>query len=851
MALVPNIFPTLPDPSGRRLAIVGEAPGADEELHGTPFIGSSGKLLRLVLAHSGVNPNACFIGNVCQHRPPDNDISNFAWDGHEIQSGLDVLATDLARFQPKCVLVLGRSAFRAFNPEKCYPVKTTKDNPDGIRIPLSDWRGSPFVSTFGGYKCVSSFHPAYIQRTFGDIVYLRSDVARAVRHSASPTLVLAQRTGILRPSLSDVLSFLSNLRSTRQPAAFDIEGYTDHVGVTMLSIAPTPTSGIVIPFYVEGRNYWTEDEEVEIWRALSEYLADPDCPKIAHNAFYETLVLGWRHRCVINGIVSDTMMKHWEIYNELEKSLGVCVSLWIEEPYYKDERESSGDVKLNYNFKDSACTKGVDEAIEPCLQRLAGPREHFQFNVALINPFTYIHLRGTRFDAVRAAAHVAKAEAEHDSIIAKLDSAVGDELEAAGYSRPFNAKSTDHKEWLLYDHLQLAPYKRYGRTTKEEVLHRFYKKTKDDKIRWLIQAVSLRTRISDLQKFKPNEDGRVRTSYDLLADTGRSKSRSSSITEHVGFVKSGANKGKPVYAEYGTNLQAVTKPIRDVFVVDSDDYLFWQADLEGADAWTVACDLAARGDPRMLNDLKHKVKPSKLLLAMLQEIEAGRDPGIIARLPSEEAKAVCDAIIVPDGTLADGRPADWKYTSMKRVQHGTNYLAQPETISTTVFKDSDGQIDVSPLEVDRYQRLYLLRYNIDLRKQYVVEQLSKDGYLRTAAGVWRRFNAIRSPHFIEDDIIRQAMASEPQTNTTYLTNLALLHLWRDPLNRRKTGALFIEPLLQIHDALAGQFPRRLRDFARERIRAYFNNPLRINGIEVVIPADIRVGKSWGDCKEPI
>ncbi len=137
----------------------------------------------------------------------------------------------------------------------------------------------------------------------------------------------------------------------------------------------------------------------------------------------------------------------------------------------------------------------------------------------------------------------------------------------------------------------------------------------------------MRTRISDLQKFKPNEDGRVRTSYDLLADTARSKSRASVITEHVGFVKSGENKGKPVYAKFGTNLQAVTKPIRDTFIPDSPDFLFWQADLEGADAWTVACDLAARGDERMLKrllayneeDIVNLQRVAKLLVAKAEK----------------------------------------------------------------------------------------------------------------------------------------------------------------------------------------------------------------------------------------
>ena len=863
MPIVPNKFPSIVDYQGRRLAIVGESPGKDEEDHKRetptgyiddpqPFVGASGRLLRMVLAQAGITPEACFFGNICQHRPPDNDITQFDWNGPEIQAGISRLKSDLDQFKPNCVLSLGRTAFRLFNPERCYPCKVTKDNPDGIKIPIFDWRGSPFVSSWNGTKVIPSIHPAYVLRVAADIAYFRADIARAVRHSSSPTLNLPVRSGILRPTLQDVVEFLTDLVSTRRPAAFDIEGYTDGIGVTMLSICPTPTSGIVIPFYVDGRNYWNEEEEAIVWGLLSQWLASPHCPKIAHNAFYETLVLAWRHNIVIDGIVGDTMMKHWEIYNELEKSLGVCTSIWIEEPYYKDERESSGDRKLHYNFKDSACTKGIDESMEGPLNERPGPAAHYAFNVALIPPYTYMHLRGCRFDGVRAAAHLKKATDEHDSLIAKIDGAVGPALEAAGYERPFNVKSVDHKEWFLYDHLQLEPYKRYGRTTKEEILHRFYKKTKNETLQQIIQAVALRTRMSDIEKLTPNADGRIRTSYDLVSTvTARLNSRESSITEHVGFVKSGPRKGAPVYAEFGTNLQNVTKPIRDVFITDGPDYLMFQADLEGADAWTVAADLSAKGDPRMLDDLLAGVKPSKLLLRMLEEIEAGRDPSLIARMDSVAAKAECDKIIVPEGTLDDGRPADWKYTCMKRVQHGSNYLGQEETIAATIFKDSDGRIDVPPFQIAQYQRLYFLRYNIDSRKEYIRETLQRTGRLQTAAGVNRKFFGIRNPRMIDDDIIRQAMASEPQTNTTYATNLALRRMWNDPSNRRKSGALFIEPLLQIHDALAGQFPVRLRDFARSKLREWFDNELVINGIKVRIPVDIKVGPSWGDCKQKI
>lgn len=844
MTIVPNCFPSIPDIQGRKLAIVGEAPGSDEVLGGQPFIGPSGKLLRLVLEHSGITTQSVFFGNICQHQPPDNAIENFAWDSPEITSGIAQLEQDLAHFAPNCILALGRTAFRYFHPAKCYQGKPNKGNPTGYVIPIQDWRGSVFVGT-GGYKTVAAFHPAYILRAFNDIPYFRSDVARAVRHSAFRDLRATERTGLLRPALADVLSFLQRLRANHTPASFDIEGYSDALGVTMLSICDTPTSGIVVPFWLDGTPYWSEDEEAIVWAALSGWLADPLAPKKGHNLLYETSVLGWRHSCVIDGIVSDTMFKHWEVFNELEKSLAVATSIWIEEPYYKDEREAgSSDVKLNYNFKDSACTEEIDRAIEPVLQRTPAAYDHFKLNVALIHPYTYTHLRGCKFDSARAAEHKRAAEVVLDELNEKINLVTRPVL-----GKDFNVKSVPDKQWLLYDFLGHTPYKRYGTSTKEEILHRFYNKRKDEVLRNVIQAVGLRTRISDIEKLTPHPDGRIRTSYGVVdTATGRLNSRESSITEIIGVTKDNRYER----AEFGTNLQNVTKALRDAFIPDNPDMLFWQADLAGADAWTVAADLAALGAPHMLEDLRAGVKPSKLLLRMLDELEAGRDPSVLARLSSTDARIEADKVIVPEGLLPDGRPADWKYTSMKRVQHGTNYDGQAETISATIFKDSDGAIDVPPREIEKYQYLYRLRYHTALRSQWMSGHLvSTGGVLETACGIRRRFYGIRNPRTIDADVVRAALASEPQAITTNRTNVALLNLWNDVDNRRRTGALFVEPLLQIHDALAGQFPTRLRSFARDKIKLWFNNPIKIHGVEVTIPVDIKVGSSWGTCKETI
>src|SRR5437879_4795543 len=76
---VPNVQPRITNVS-YKLAIIGEAPGEEEVAQGVPFVGYSGRELERFLSRFRVLRDACFIGNVCQHRPAANKIANFDWN---------------------------------------------------------------------------------------------------------------------------------------------------------------------------------------------------------------------------------------------------------------------------------------------------------------------------------------------------------------------------------------------------------------------------------------------------------------------------------------------------------------------------------------------------------------------------------------------------------------------------------------------------------------------------------------------------------------------------------------------------------------------------------------------------
>src|ERR1035437_2359208 len=145
---------------------------------GAPFVGASGRLLRSVLSQCGIAFDQCFVGNVCQIRPPGNEIDSFPRDSNEIQGGITSLRQDLSAFGPNAILALGASALRVFAPSLGVSKK------DEFHVPIGNYRGSILLDehttdSSRPFKIIASFHPSYILRCISDVPLFTFDVARA------------------------------------------------------------------------------------------------------------------------------------------------------------------------------------------------------------------------------------------------------------------------------------------------------------------------------------------------------------------------------------------------------------------------------------------------------------------------------------------------------------------------------------------------------------------------------------------------------------------------------------------------------------------------------------------------
>ena len=106
-----NLVPGEGNPDAA-IVVVGEAPGANEDKQGRPFVGQAGKALGKLLAAAGLEREDVFITNVVKGRPPGNRDPK----ADEVAHHLPWLEQQLALIAPRVVIPLGRHALAHFAP---------------------------------------------------------------------------------------------------------------------------------------------------------------------------------------------------------------------------------------------------------------------------------------------------------------------------------------------------------------------------------------------------------------------------------------------------------------------------------------------------------------------------------------------------------------------------------------------------------------------------------------------------------------------------------------------------------------------------------------------------------------
>ena len=130
-----------------KIMIIGEAPGANEDEEGLPFVGRAGALLDKMLAAIGLDRKKVYISNIINYRPPDNRRPT----DEEIKRYLPFINKHIEIISPKILVLLGSTAMNAII---------------GNEVVISKMRGKWIEKKFGDCKTsvIITFHPAFLMR---------------------------------------------------------------------------------------------------------------------------------------------------------------------------------------------------------------------------------------------------------------------------------------------------------------------------------------------------------------------------------------------------------------------------------------------------------------------------------------------------------------------------------------------------------------------------------------------------------------------------------------------------------------------------------------------------------------
>lgn len=451
------------------------------------------------------------------------------------------------------------------------------------------------------------------------------------------------------------------------------------------------------------------------------------------------------------------------------------------------------DMEQIYNGVDVLATR---QCLDGMLGQL-GPETQatYDFSRALQGPVLEMSLRGILVDQHRKAQVIDEFYDQIDVLERSLSRIV---LEGVGMPG-FNWRSPKDLQALFYGRLGIPEIRFKGRVTTDraarEKLHAYMIARP---IVAHLNAISELAKKITVLRTEIDNDGRIRTTYNIAGtDTGRFSSS---------------------YSAFGTggNLQNIEESLRSIFISDPG-YKFAKCDAKSGESFIVgAIEWNLFDDPRYLD-----------------ACDTGDPHTAAARLCWP--KMPWTGNLKLDKKLADNSAAPFyrHHTHRqvtKKLGHASNYGGMPPTIASQTGL---------PLDlVAAFQPVYFAAFPSHQEWQHwVAQQIATRGFITNLTERKRWFWGRRT----DPDVVRAAIAYDPQGSLADIVNQALLNIWRKN---------YVIIALQDHDAITFMYPEAIEDELIPRIMddLIVRVPLS-KGRTLAIPYDCKVGWNRGDYDE--
>lgn len=862
-------------PSGDcSLAIVGEAPGAEEVRKLEPFVGDAGQDLNWVLGQATIYRPGVYMTNVIDVRPPGNDIkSELGMEAVRAQRDLfwremrDIVFNKGVRV----ILALGNTAIHAFGISGS--VGTVRGSVIEINL---DWPGP--VDDPEAEPChvvvVPTWHPSYFtrQRRFGtsrgrgkiDEMAVWAEDFKKAKRLAVDGYERPRENFNLEPTLEDVLDFADDVVSRKATLACDIEttGFDGTMAdVYVIGFATDAETAISIPLLAEGgKSYWRPDQLPTVNRKLNEIFAA--CPLIFQNAAFDVNFLRDNGYTIDMGCVADdTMLVHHAVDPEQPHRLDYITSIYGVTPYWKDAlkgrigtlAEMPQLTLRRYNLRDCIVLWQVLPPMLNDLREMGRSYEVYRNESLPLLEATSAMRRNGIYLNKEAQAAVKKELAETAE---RLD---GELRELAGLPPEFSLGSdTDLRLFLFgykakkYDKAEELPKKKEGTKVYEECRQmaaivdgtttiyyppgfrpRLTGKSKvpqvDDQARLGLRVAS-QNRLAELDKFRrPTEKHAVEREaierlllwldkYDEYSEATKLLSTYTDYKTgidgrvHPSFIVHGTSTGR--FASRNPNFQNLPKGnpiIRRMFTVEDEHWRIVSADYSNLEVAVLAY---VSGDEKLIS-----------------LIEEGRNI-------HDENTRILFPELHPDHPLwNEGRNA------AKVFQFGgISYGGGPREIYEKVL------LKAPKLRLTFADFKAALARWMDEHPGYRDwAAAQKRAVLDRKAPTYRRVETfagrVRRCYGTERDIEKIALNTPIQGGAAHIINAATIRI------ARRLEGMRSKLQAQIHDEIRSEAHEKELDDVCSLLREEMEKPIEINGVERTFRVDIEVGHNWADLEK--
>ena len=802
-------------PSSPELMILTDCPSQSDEAFGKLMTGSIGRLVNSLLIEAGISPQSCYMNAVCKYvvpYSPKKDKIPFhiraKTVGIDLQEEVNNLQKELNEIRPNCILALGKTALWALS---------GKTNIEQTRGSILMGMGRKFVATYhpqGLIGLAAEFKGYYNKQI------ILFDMKRAYAESKSSDYHLPSRTLSVARNSEQFASFLHRYQQYDDPAV-DIEAGGECLPVC-IGFSYKPHEGMTVPLWnTDGISTIPDSDMVSIWNLASETLARSRV--IGQNFKYDEDKLR-RLGFTIKELKSDVMMKGFAINPELPKRLAFNQSLYTKQPFHKDEgmyKGSYNDLFMGCSL-DACVTKEIDLAMDADLDEIGQRPFYEQFLMKLHSLYLEVESEGFTVDEQARERLLRKYIKWDEELRYKLFKAVGCEI---------NTSSPKQVNILLWETLKLP---RKGGTSEDDLTPLIDSvKTKPehkDILETILLSRRVKKTISTYLMALPDFDGKMKTTYFLCLETGRTSTGQQEPPIRP-TIEVKDEKGKKKERVLGLAFQVMTKhgdvggDIREM-LVPGDGYVFIGADSAQAEARVV---FLLADDEQALVDIDAR------------DYHALTASWFFGGTESDYSKKV----------LGYESPIRFAGKTLRHAGHlGAGKKRAAISVNTEARK---AQIDIRITEAIADRALKIFHQKQPSIQQVfqngIVEQLKKDRTLIAGLpfGIAAPCGGRRT--FYErwgEELNRQAFSYIPQRSISDNTKCAALRI--------RERAPYLRLIVEAHDGLLYKCPVNLALESIPIIQEEMERPIDFSNCSLprrplVVPCEIEYGYNYKDLKK--